>query len=466
MHRSKLLSLPPAMLLLLLGATASCAAQEAPWPHNVPKHVQYFPQDEAHVRRAWDLAQRLKREKPVGVKKMSEDEGEMFLLDNWIFASDVHPRASASSVYANDTGAASSVYANDTGAAQSPLRPLADKDWFARMRVRAALSKRQFACPAGTKSCASMGAPDVCCGTASTCIRVVDSPGVGSVGCCPLGHRCAGSIRCDTQNGYFACPNAPNGGCCLPGFQCDGIGCAAVGTSITYVEPASSSPPAVVIVPTSAAATPAPSSSWAYRCANGYFSCPASLGGGCCENGRTCATGASCLGDAPSSTAAPAAPVRPTSGSVTSSASSPSSPANLCPTGFYACSAYYPSGCCRVGRDCQTTGSCALPASATVVNTNGVVVVAPSGAAVATTAAPQRGSCPSAWFSCAASLGGNCCPNGYACGEQCTATATASGGQSGTSPKVAPSSASFLFTVSMGTVALAALGAGVAMIVL
>ncbi|KAH7084850.1 hypothetical protein BKA63DRAFT_4308 [Paraphoma chrysanthemicola] len=455
MHISNLLTLPPALLILLC-ATPSTA--EPQWPHNVPKHLKYFPEDEAHARRGLDIRERMKHEKPVAVKKMSADEGEMFLLDNWIFASDLERRSDYED------------YGNSTCEAQSPLRPLAEDDFLSRIRVRAALLKRQFACPAGTSSCSAIGAPDVCCGTGSNCINVNNSPGVGSVGCCPRGQTCAGSISCDTRNGYSSCPDAPNGGCCLPGFRCDGIGCIIAGTSTTYVQPSSSPPPPpsstiVVVVPTSGPAssaptpTPTPASSSAYTCSTGWFSCAASLGGGCCQNGRTCATGASCIGDEPSSTQAPSAPVRPTSGSATSA---PSSTDEVCPVGFYVCSAYYPSGCCRVGRDCQTTGSCALPTS-TIVNTNGVVIVAPTGAGVATGAAPQGGSCPSAWYSCAANRGGNCCPNGYECGEQCTATAS---GQSGVSMKVAPSTASFISGASVYAGAVVSFAIGLAMIVL
>ncbi|KAF2035651.1 hypothetical protein EK21DRAFT_42203, partial [Setomelanomma holmii] len=425
MHILNIFTLPPAILLLLC-ATSSTA--EPQWPHNVPRHLKYFPEDEAHARRGMDIRERMRHEKPVGVKKMGADEGEMFMLNSWIFASDLRRRSNHDS------------YGNKTCEAQSPLRPLAEDDFFARMRIRAALAKRQFACPMGTSSCSSIGAPDVCCGTGTTCVNVNNSPGVGSVGCCLQGQTCAGSISCDTKNGYSSCPDAPNGG-------------AVGGTSTAYVNPstsraASPSSTAVIIVPTSLPAsstptpTPTPASSSAYTCSTGWFSCAASLGGGCCQNGRTCATGASCLGDEPTSTQAPSAPVRPTSGSATTSASSTD---EVCPTGFYVCSAYYPSGCCRVGRDCQTTGSCALPTS-TIVNTNGVVIVAPTGAGVATSGAARGGSCPSAWYSCAANRGGNCCPNGYECGEQCTTTASS---QSGVAQKVAPSTASIVTTISI-----------------
>jgi hypothetical protein len=92
----------------------------------------------------------------------------------------------------------------------------------------------------------------------------------------------------------------------------------------------------------------------------------------------------------------------------------------------------------------------------TVVDTNGVVVVAPTSTA---------GSCPSAWYNCAADAGGNCCPSGYACGQQqCTATAS---GQSGVKDKVTPSSkASFVSAISIGVSLFAAGAIGVAMVVL
>jgi hypothetical protein len=92
------------------------------------------------------------------------------------------------------------------------------------------------------------------------------------------------------------------------------------------------------------------------------------------------------------------------------------------------------------------------------VNTNGVVIIAPTGA-------ENAGSCPSAWYSCPADAGGNCCPNGYACGEQCTATAS---GQSGVTDKAEPSSskASFVSGASVCGLLLGAAVCGIGMIVL
>jgi hypothetical protein len=174
--------------------------------------MKYFPEDERHVKRSLDITERLKHERPIGMKKMSTDEGEMFMLDNWIFASSQSKRAEYEE------------FGNGTYQAQPAIRPNAQEDWFERMRVRDVLLKRQFKCPEGTLSCSSIGAPDVCCSGDSTCVNVQDTD-IGSVGCCPNGRTCSGTISCNEAAGYTSCPNSSNGGCCLPGFQCSGVGC-------------------------------------------------------------------------------------------------------------------------------------------------------------------------------------------------------------------------------------------------
>lgn len=164
------------------------------------------------MKRGLDIRERLRHEKPVGMKKMSTDEGEMFMLDNWLFASSESKRAEYEEL------------GNGTYLAQPAIRPNAANEWFERLQIRDVLLKRQFKCPEGTLSCSSIGAPDVCCGGSSTCVNVPDSD-IGDVGCCPNGQTCAGSISCNEAAGYTSCPNSSNGGCCLPGFQCSGIGC-------------------------------------------------------------------------------------------------------------------------------------------------------------------------------------------------------------------------------------------------
>jgi hypothetical protein len=126
-------------------------------------------------------------------------------------------------------------------------------------------------------------------------------------------------------------------------------------------------------------------------------------------------------------------PARPTSLS-TATTSQSSQTGSICPTGFYACSAYYEGGCCRTGRDCDTT-SCPAKASSTITS-DGRTIVVP---AQTTTAASGTGRCASGWFSCADTVGGGCCPTGYACGSSCTAVASVSA--SGTLAKSQPENA-------------------------
>lgn len=209
MKLPNLLALPPTILLF-------CAAPLAAEPqlaHNLPKHMKYFPEEETHVKRSLGVREKLERgEKPIGVKKMSIDEGEMFFLDSWIFASDMQE---------------SEEPVNITAQALSPLRPHSEKGLFdslLRFRARDALLKRGFRCPEGTNDCSSIGAPNSCCGTDQNCISIEDT-GYGTVGCCPKGQTCAGTITCDTENGYTDCPDSLNGGCCLPGYSCQDVGC-------------------------------------------------------------------------------------------------------------------------------------------------------------------------------------------------------------------------------------------------
>lgn len=227
-------------------------------------------------------------------------------------------------------------------------------------------------------------------------------------------------------------------------------------SSTTTTQSTSTSPSSSVIVVTSVPPPAAPSSSASptlslttsstsslissatLSCYSGFRSCPSSLGGGCCHTDLACGP-SSCptsSGGSSSSTSTGAnlgIPIRPTSNAATSTSTS-LSVGDACPTGFYQCSAFYHGGCCRVGRDCNLT-SCPASASTTVANTNGVVIVAPTGSGIGSGGMPLgTGSCAQGWLTCAADNGGGCCPSGYVCGQSCTATATGAGA---TTPSIA-----------------------------
>ena len=85
------------------------------------------------------------------------------------------------------------------------------------------LQGRQWSCPGGTNSCSNIGFPNSCCATGETCVKITDT-GLGSVGCCPSGSNCGGSIS-NCAPGNTPCASDIGGGCCIPGFVCQGVGC-------------------------------------------------------------------------------------------------------------------------------------------------------------------------------------------------------------------------------------------------
>jgi hypothetical protein len=130
-------------------------------------------------------------------------------------------------------------------------------------------------------------------------------------------------------------------------------------------------------------------------------------------------------------------PSRPTGSSesspesMTTTTPEPTPSDATCPTGFYMCSAHYLGGCCRVGRNCDTT-SCPTSDSTELVS-NGVTIGGAGGVVAASTstttldpdasstASTQGGTCANGWFLCGESDGGGCCPADYVCGVSCTA---------------------------------------------
>lgn len=151
-------------------------------------------------------------------------------------------------------------------------------------------------------------------------------------------------------------------------------------------------------------------------CPASYTACPVNLGGGCCPSGQSCRVGScptvttqtSTLISTSTTTGGGVIPTRVTFSSQTTSSAITNS---ICPTGFYACSATYRGGCCQTGQDCKTT-NCPEQASTTIVS-SGQTIVVPLTPSATTTAV---GHCAGGWSPCATSLGGDCCPDNWACG--------------------------------------------------
>ncbi|KAI9657551.1 MAG: hypothetical protein M1831_004167 [Alyxoria varia] len=457
---------------------------------------------------------------PIVVRKMTNDPEEMFFLDYWSF----DPKSN------HDLDAESEDSQKDDKTRQEDTPPLQDRDiaepdlpnlspntstlapqaplllhTYTTTNVHprdlsSTLQKRAFACPRDTNACTSISRPNSCCSTSSTCVLTSDDSDdtndnnsdsdIGEVGCCPRGSECGGGIQgCDTDAGYSSCPGSPNGGCCIPGYRCEDVGCVAGGSSTTVRD-------VVVTVTenagqqrTSTTPTPEPSSVADDDDDEGAVGGVIGISTVTVTTTVTPSISATTSNDITAAGAAP--PVRPTSNgspprsttlqltTYTVTRSALSSSASVCPTGYYQCVAVYNArgACCQVGRDCSST-SCVLAESTTVLDSGATIVVpgngvesavlatasttpdvyvttevvgsaevsasvtgdagAGGGGGVAATATNGNvnGGCATGWSACPATASlanggaGGCCPSGYSCGASCTATAGNLGGPS------------------------------------
>lgn len=223
----RMLSLPSALLVLIALSTASVTA-ESETPISWPAHIKYFPEDGDLIKRGLSAMEQMGRRAPIGVQKMSEQEDAMFFLDYWQFEEEPSlqhefARRSVPAHHANETMdqiLLPPILLHSDTFGQSPLQgrmPLLGRDLFKR-----------FTCPLGTNSCDGISRPYACCGTDEVCVSVKNT-GLGDVGCCPAGQSCNSTVtECDTAAGFKSCPGFDGGGCCIPDFDCFGVGCKSL----------------------------------------------------------------------------------------------------------------------------------------------------------------------------------------------------------------------------------------------
>ncbi|KAL4809698.1 hypothetical protein BDV18DRAFT_132621 [Aspergillus unguis] len=336
-----------------------------------------------------------------GLRKMGNDEGEKFFMHYWHYEEDdmVANSTEAQDGSSNTRIDRSSVLPR-SHYFQPPFSP-GSEDLFGWNS--SSIDRRDFECPAGTNACTSINRSDSCCQTDETCV-IVEDTGSGDVGCCPAGQDCSGTIG-SCWEGYTSCSSSLGGGCCYPGYECVEEGCAHIVTitlTLSSTTLTTTSTETIPATPTSSTTTTTTATT------------------------TTTSTSTSST----SSTGDLSPPDRPTSKSTTTNSATETE--TSCPTGFYACAAVYQGGCCQTGRDCDTT-SCPAKSSTTLESNGQTIVVAEPTAAPSADegdddssedSGPKR--CASGWFSCADTVGGGCCPTGYACGSSCTAVPTAS----------------------------------------
>jgi hypothetical protein len=484
-----LLALPATLLALIAASTIN--AQE----HLRPADL--LPEHQTHLKRERQAQEKLQWQQPIGMRKMSSDEGEKFFLHYWDFG-DSSAEAETLEEYIEDA----KKYANTSSQLLAPLAPHFERaHTFRRFPGHSLFARDWGSCPTGTKSCTEIERPNSCCGETDSCI-IVNDTGNGDVGCCPQGGSCGSSISdCDASAGQTSCPQSENKGCCIAGYACYDVGCVWVSTqTTTTILP--------VATVTSGRISEASSSTTSEQETDTTVVVAGGVGGSTytttIENTVTeTAPGTTSIGtiispttvtvtasapettEVPSSTTTEAAalpPARPTSDSValvsittttTRTTSGLTQTDDSCPTGFYMCSAHYLGGCCRVGRNCDTT-SCPTGDS-TALSSNGVIIGGAGGVASSTStttldpnasstasaeANSASGTCANGWFLCGQSDGGGCCPSDYVCGSSCTATVSGVQNQA----KQQPSGAGAL-RWAWGFFALA-LGTGVGMMLL
>ncbi|CAI7673681.1 unnamed protein product [Penicillium pancosmium] len=332
-----------------------------------------------------------------GVRKMSEDEGEKFFFEYWQFEQALESTTgNLSSGAKMESRSLGQDWDEETGSSPVEGQVLARSHLLTPSFSGIAdpgfdlhnLFGRDFKCPTGTNACLSINRSDRCCGTGDTC-EVIQDTGHGTVGCCPKGQSCSGRIG-SCQSGYTACSKALGGGCCIPGFACVEGGCAytsvvtvtednTVTTStITYsTRPQTTNSASTGTTSTASTASTASTTSTASTVST--------------AESTSTGTGTDTLG----------APGRPIITTTTTGTHATTGRTDMCPTGFYACSAVYHGGCCQTGRNCDTT-SCPTTQSTTFTS-NGETIVVP----VATGDSGSRsrsGKCAQGWFRCADTL--------------------------------------------------------------
>ncbi|KAK2597464.1 hypothetical protein QQS21_005934 [Conoideocrella luteorostrata] len=366
---------------------------------------------------------------PTAIKRQSPDSNQKILAKHLAFAPFLHHGFVVGSPDYLGQNDGQSPPINDTARLYPAYAQHIDEheeDILQRAAQALHLLQKRAACPSGMNSCGGSGSPNKCCQPGTYCTSVPDTD-VGHVACCPSGSTCGGGVgKCPSD--ATSCAAALGGGCCIPGYVCQGVGCvpSASATPTTTAVQTSQPPetvtsmrttviggnPTTVIVTVTQTASPEITT----------------------KTTTQIVTPTSTIVNTNTDSATGNPPWRPTGSSeVTSAPESTSLTQTGCPTGFYGCLATHGGGCCRTDRDCHTY-SCPPPSSTTIVSDGATIVVPATDMPKPTASA----TCAGGWFLCGSNAGAlaGCCPSGYECGTASCFTAGAT--ETGKVQKQAP----------------------------
>lgn len=235
-----------ALLLVLANAPNSSSAIQLPWlwgrtPSSTSSRRYQSSEGNSDSLRPRDAPVQI-----VGVRKMSDDEGEMFFPEYWtlsgtedlsiqdqqyqgpdpVVSKNKHFTLSVPSSTSDNSTLPPPLYrpfAIHAADSEPPLIPLLPR-FIERHLPTSNLLRRDFQCPTDTTPCTSINRPYSCCSPGETCQLVANS-GSGDVGCCPQGSGTCSDEVGQCAAGYESCPADQGGGCCVPGYRCAGVGC-------------------------------------------------------------------------------------------------------------------------------------------------------------------------------------------------------------------------------------------------
>ena len=241
--RTSISQAPLSLLLLMTSWPAQTEAKDlsSRWPRELSL-TKDLPSPVSHVDKRHSGPQKIARGlEPVGVRKMSGDESEMFFLEYWQIdaklsdANSLSYRDSSRQIIRShgpelvESAVLGLPNASIPHILEAPLalhteRRIMSSPLLRRLpQALSLLGERAFQCPSGTSDCSSISRPDSCCPSGETCQLITDS-GQGDVGCCGQEQSCSQQVA-GCQQGYSSCPGAQGGGCCIPGYVCVGVGC-------------------------------------------------------------------------------------------------------------------------------------------------------------------------------------------------------------------------------------------------
>lgn len=236
-------SVSVSLLVSLAVIPAPTLSTEPTWPYDLPPHVKHFPGDQRLVQKKLEVQERIGIQRPLGLLKMNPEEGEMFFPEYWRFDPDGYTGPWTASLDKETSISGSQVqgterdmlrdWANATigDILEAPLK-LHKLHHNQQVRSQTVLDwlprmPRGLLTPLSRREFQ-------CPGDTLSCTEI-NKPN----SCCPIGGTC--QPISDSELGDV--------GCCREGQTC---------------------------------------SQQVAGCLNGYTSCPASSGGGCCIPGYEC----------------------------------------------------------------------------------------------------------------------------------------------------------------------------------